>query len=133
MTNFEVMVKNNQNYVKEVLAGTVTLDELKRGLTGELKHDEFYCARDRDEMDFLNAEYVQPVLDSIEKEYLSNVIRPFKHNVENIRKSKCNGKYFIEINVKNYDHACLPFFSTNSDMYKGMKFNKKYTLKELGL
>lgn len=134
MTNFEAIVKNNPNYVKEVLACVMSVDEIERVLTGELKHDNDYSARDKREMDFLNANYVQPVLDSIEKEYLSDVIRPFRNNVKSIRKSYCSGQYFIEINMKhNYDRVCLPYFSTNSEMYKGMKARENYTLKDLGL
>ena len=134
MTNFEAIVKNNPTYVKEVLACVMSVDEIERALAGELKHDSDYSTRDKREMNFLNANYVQPVLDAIEKEYLSNVIRPFKHNVKSIRKSCCSGQYFIEINMKhNYDRVCLPYFSTNSEMYKGMKARENYTLKELGL
>lgn len=135
MTNFEAIIKNNPGYVKEVIAGSVSLGELKRSLTGELKHKNFYTRRrNGHEMDFLNAEYVRPTLDSIEKKYLSDVIRPFKHNVKSIRKSCCSGQYFIEINmVHNYDCVCLPYFSTKSGMYKGMELNKLYTLEELGL
>lgn len=135
MTNFEAIVKNNPNYVKEVLACVMSVDEIESVLTGELKHDKDYntCC-DKREMDFLNAEYVVPVLDNIEKKYLSDVIKPFKHNVKSIRKSYCSGQYFIEINMKhNYDRVCLPYFSTNSEMYKGMKARENYTLKELGL
>lgn len=135
MTNFEVIVNNNPGYIKEVIANTLTLDELKRGLTGELKHDRFYNERkNKREMDFLNAEYVAPILDDIEKKYLSDVIRPFKHNVKSIRKVYCSGRYYIEINMKhNYDRVNLPYFSINSEMYKGMKARVNYTLNELGL
>ena len=134
MTNFEAIVKYNPNYVKEVIACTTSLDELKRGLTGELKHDEFYSARDKREMDFLNADYIHPVLNNIEKKYLSDVIRPFKHNVKSIKKSCCSGQYFIEINmVQANDRVLLPYFNTESEMYKGMKERVNYTLKELGL
>lgn len=134
MTNFEAIVKNNPNYVKEVLACVMSVDEIERALTGELKHDSDYSTRDKREMNFLNANYVHPVLDAIEKEYLSNVIRPFKHNVKSIRKSICSGQYFIEINMEDFhDRVTLPYFSTNSEMYKGMKERVNYTLKELGL
>lgn len=134
MTNFEAIVKNNPNYVKEVLACVMSVDEIERVLTGELKHDNDYSARDKREMDFLNANYVYPVLDSIEKEYLSDVIRPFRNNVKSIKKSICSGQYFIEINMEDFhDRVTLPYFSTNSEMYKGMKERVNYTLKELGL
>jgi hypothetical protein len=135
MTNFEAIVKNNPGYVKEALAANIPLDDLKCATTGELKHDDFYNnVGDKREMDFLNAEYVAPILDDVERKYLSDVIRPFKNRVRTIQKSRCSGQYFIEINiVQNYDRFCLPYFSAESDMYKGMELNKVYTLKELGL
>lgn len=135
MTNFEAVVKNNPQFVKEVIASYVSLGELKRSLTGELKHKNFYTRRkDGYEMDFLNAEYIKPVLDDIEKKYLSDIIRPFRHNVKNIRKAVCSGKYFIEINMKEAcDRVWLPYFAKNSEMYSGMKENKSYSLDELGL
>lgn len=135
MTNFEVLVKNNPGYVKEALAANIPLDDLKCATTGELKHDDFYNnVGDKREMDFLNTEYVQPVLDNVEKKYLSDVIRPFKHKVKSIRKTKCDSLYYIEINMmRAYDRVCLPYFSRDSDMYKGMELNKVYTLNDLGL
>lgn len=135
MTNFEVIVKNNPGYLKEVIASLTYLDDLKRATTGELKHDGWYDKEvDRDEMNFLNAEYVQPVLDNVEKKYLSDVIRPFRNRVKSIRKTKCDSLYYIEINMAyNCDRICLPYFSRDSDMYKGMELNKVYTLNDLGL
>lgn len=137
MTNFEVIVKNNPGYLKEVIASLTYLDDLKRATTGKLKHDDWYDAeKDGREMDFLNAEYVAPVLDDIEKKYLSDVIRPFKNRVKDIMKSKStySEQYYIEIKMlQACDRVLLPYFSTKSGMYKGMELNKRYTLKELGL
>lgn len=136
MTNFEVIIKEHPQYVKEALACTTTIDEFKRVLAGELEHDECYrVPEDKKEMNFLDAEYVaKPVLDDIERKYLSIVIRPFKNRVKSIRKTKCDGLYYIEINMaRAYDRVCLPYFSRNSNMYKGMELNKVYTLEELGL
>jgi hypothetical protein len=132
MTNFEALVKNNPQYVKELLAGLLTLDILKSALTGELEHDICYKERDKREMDFLNAEYVAPVLDDIEKKYLSDVIRPFRDKVTGIKKS-CNGdNYYICIYVGN-EFITLPDFKEKSGMYKGMIPRNLYTLEELGL
>lgn len=137
MTNFETIVKNNPQFVKEVLACTTSIYDFKRALTGELKHYECYnITDDKKEMDFLNAECIPLVLDTIEKEYLSNVIRPFKHKVKYIMKSKSSysEQYYIEIKmVLTHDRVLLPYFSAKSEMYKGMELNKRYTLKELGL
>ena len=136
MTNFETIVKNNPQFVKEVLACTTSIYDFKRALTGELKHDECYNITDKKEMDFLNAECIPLVLDAIEKEYLSDVIRPFKRKVKYIMKSKSSysEQYYIEIKMTQAcDRVLLPYFSAKSEMYKGMKLNKRYTLKDLGL
>lgn len=73
------------------------------------------------------------ILDDAEKEYLKNVIKPFKDKISNISKEpSILGKEFICINFKNEEFMCFPYFEKNT-MYKGMKANKEYTLKELGL
>ena len=74
------------------------------------------------------------ILDEEEKKYLSAVIRPFKNRIKTITKRKrvIGGKSYIRIYLKNDDTSCLPDFDTNT-MYKGMKEDKEYTLKELGL
>ena len=135
MTNFEVIMKEHPQFVKECLAHTRVQGVLQAVVEGKHEHDSWYDKEeDRDEMNFLNAEYVQPVLDNVEKKYLSDVIRPFKHKVKSIRKTKCDNLYYIEINMaRAYDRVCLPYFSSDSDMYKGMKLNKVYTLNDLGL
>lgn len=80
----------------------------------------------------------ESILDEAEKKYLSDVIRPFKKDVKSIRLEKFDvieydGKQtFIRINMKNTDTCDLPCFKIGT-MYKGMKLNVSYTLKELGL
>ena len=90
--------------------------------------------------------YEEPVLDEKEKEYLSAVIKPFRDRVFYIQKVKTTNldDQFIFIRVKRYDceenerestkyeYIDLPYFKANT-MYKNMKGNKKYSLKELGL
>lgn len=77
------------------------------------------------------------ILDKIEKEYLSAIIKPFKNRINYIKKNKFNDKYFIFINIKSdltrnkIEHITLPFFQNN--MYKGMEAGKEYTLADLGL
>ena len=72
------------------------------------------------------------VLDAKEKEYLSAVIRPFKGRVDYIKKFDITGKEFICIYLKNDEDIDFPYFKKGT-MYKGMKLDKRYTLKELGL
>lgn len=80
------------------------------------------------------------ILDKEEKEYLSTVIKPFRNRVESIQKKYYLGKEYIKINIKAkiqgnsslIDDILLPYFKQGT-MYKGMKLQKEYTLKELGL
>ena len=79
------------------------------------------------------------ILDKEEKEYLSAVIKPFKNKEEVaivISKVAMCGVESLEISIKrNFDFEtilCFPPFEKGT-MYKGMKPNKYYTLKELGL
>ena len=73
----------------------------------------------------------EPILDDKEKEYLSNVIRPFKDKVRCIVKRSVSSEEYITIALKD-DYIYLPDFKKNT-MYKNMKLAKKYTLEELGL
>lgn len=78
----------------------------------------------------------KPIIDDIEKEYLSAVIKPFRDKISEIVKLNYeNDKEFIGIEVNQFyhcEHISLPSFEKGT-MYKGMKNNKKYTLEELGL
>ena len=81
----------------------------------------------------------KPILDKKEKEYLSNVIKPFRDRVIVIVKGTIqgyNGKEFISFLVQSpelcKEYFSLPMFDIGT-MYKGMKSDKKYTLEELGL
>lgn len=73
----------------------------------------------------------KPILDDIEKRYLSNVIKPFRNRVKYIAKYEDCGKELIYINLE-YEEISLPYFEPNT-MYKGMELDKGYTLEELGL
>lgn len=74
------------------------------------------------------------ILDKAEKRYLRGIIIPFKDKVTCIRKSRnlVESLEFISIELKEEASICLPYFEPNT-MYKGMKLQKEYTLKELGL
>lgn len=77
------------------------------------------------------------VLTDMEKEYLSNIIKPFRDSVVTIAKRNCYGDcaYFIQIKViqnKCPEYINLPYFEKGR-MYRGMEANKDYTLEELGL
>ena len=83
------------------------------------------------------------ILDKEEKEYMSNVVKPFRKRIINISKivdrydenSRLESIQIVlrqPINNELFDYVELPYFKKGT-MYKGMKLNKEYTLKELGL
>lgn len=73
------------------------------------------------------------ILDEEEKEYLSNVIKPFRDKIEYIIKNSSfsSEEEYISISLLR-ENLCLPYFKKRT-MYKGMEEKKKYTLEELGL
>ena len=78
----------------------------------------------------------KPILDEVEKEYLSSIIKPFRKRVEFIVKRSVQQYEYIEIAYRELNtiigNAFFPLFAENT-MYKNMKINKEYTLDELGL
>lgn len=126
MTNFEYYI-----------AG----DKAKKGWEAFLKTAPFRTGgRAIDKYNnWLLEEHEEPILDDIEKEYLSNVIKPFRNRVSSIAKVKdltfSDLNYYIDIHIDNNDDdfCFLPSFKSSTGMYKNMEVNRKYTLKELGL
>lgn len=75
-----------------------------------------------------------PILDDVERRYLSAVIRPFKDRVGCICKTYYTSEYqhiYIVLRDCNYN-MYLPIFKKGT-MYKGMEFGRSYSLEELGL
>lgn len=83
---------------------------------------------------WLLSEYKEPILDEVERKYLSEVIRPFRKEIDTISKFHTwdNGKQYICIELKYMRYCTLPVFPKGT-MYKGMEDGKHYSLKELGL
>ena len=71
------------------------------------------------------------ILDEEEKEYLSNVIKPFRDKVKFIVKKDFYSKEYIAICLPDEDIG-FPSFEKGT-MYKGMEERRGYTLEELGL
>lgn len=105
----------------------------------KIKHEKYPhdCCNNCDKcyddcIKWLAEEFKEPVLDEVERKYLSDVIKPFGHRVSYIVK-RLNGRgYYIAIVVNNFDVMILPYFTRNT-MYKGMTVDRKYKLKELGV
>ena len=78
----------------------------------------------------------KPILDDIEKEYLSNIIKPFRYKVKYIIKNKIDDKYeYISIIYRDNTgdwYLNFPNFKKGV-MYKCMEIGKRYTVEELGL
>lgn len=83
---------------------------------------------------WLEQEYKPPIIDDVEKAYLSAVIKPFRKRIKYIEKidhSTVNNDQCLCIALAN-DYCGFPNFKKGT-MYKGMRTGKRYTLKELGL
>ena len=83
---------------------------------------------------WLLEEAKEPVLDDVEREYLSAVIKPFRKMIAYIVKAQDfdDGKQCIRIILQNGDGMHFPYLDDDA-MYKGMEVNKEYSLEELDL
>ena len=87
-------------------------------------------------LEWLNQEYKEPILDDVEREYLSEVIKPFRKRVNHIAKISSisqPGEQLIRIALDDLFYINFPYFNTNTGMYKGMESDRLYSLEELGL
>ena len=96
--------------------------------------DEFCKKCLCESLEWLNQEYKDPILDDVERGYLSAVIKPFRKKISCIRKSKDSrkGKNYIKFEFCDGDRMFFPNLS-NDEMYKGMELDRNYTIEELGL
>ena len=85
-------------------------------------------------MKWLLEEYKEPVLDDLEREYLSATIKPFRKMIAYSVKAHDfdDGKQCIRIILQNGDGMHFPYLDDDA-MYKGMEVNKEYSLEELDL
>ena len=77
----------------------------------------------------------KPILDEVEKRYLSRVIRPWRDKVEYIRKINFDDEdEFIVIIYRERESKAMPLpCFKKGTMYKGMEVGKEYSLEDLGL
>lgn len=86
-----------------------------------------------DFFNWLEQEYKPPILNDVEKAYLSAVIKPFRDRVKYITKYIYPAKEeYLLIVMCNGERMSFPTFKKET-MYKGMQVYKEYTLEELGL
>ena len=117
----------------DVLNLYCTVNEIRTGCDDcpEWRNCRECCLKN---LEWLNQEYKEPILDDVEREYLSAVIKPFRKKILCIRKNKDprKGKNYIKIEFCDGDRMFFPNLS-NNEMYKGMENDRNYTLEELGL
>ena len=128
-------MKNIEKYKKEVYEAIVLTNSDKLLVRAGIKFNPF-VDNYREYKDrlfvWLFEEYEEPVLDNVERKYLSAVIKPFKGDVDYICKRLNHGGYYIAIVSNGSDVMKLPYFPNNK-MYKGMELDRRYKLRELGL
>ena len=110
---------NNNEYLKLSNKGNLCLFD---------SHNKFI-----EMLEFYNESIKQEtLLDDVEREYLSYVIKPFRDRIAKIRKMNLHGGYEYLVIYMAEEISCLPSFKEGT-MYKGMATMKFYTLEELGL
>lgn len=119
--------------------GKILFYELK--IRGKTIHQQIYpcgvfaCDAMEGMVGWLEEEYVPDILTEKEKAYLSAVIKPFRENIESVKKLEnyyTAQEYIRIVMKKGTDYCSLPWFRKGT-MYKGMEAYKEYTLEELGL
>ena len=147
------------NYMEQVaeLLGVELGEKFKINFHGDISSDEYYIDENsiHEVCDGRVNDYCYPLLIALlngtdtvvklpkniltenEKEYLLSIIRPFRNRVECISKYDYRSKYeYIKIKYNEiYDAQFsinLPCFEKGT-MYTGMKVDKTYSLRELGL
>lgn len=122
----------NENYKEP---GNIIF-EIRKKIDESIKSDRYYSPSTYtdDILEWMAQPYKKPILDEVEKKYLSAVIKPFRKKVKHIAIwDTCNGfKQFVHIKLYDEDCINLPNFKPNA-MHKGMELHKEYTLEELGL
>lgn len=136
-------MKNKEKYNLNELAiktiETLSGHKIKVFHKDKIIYERTYLVNKNNEdlLDFFNwleEEYKPPILDDVEKAYLSAVIKPFRKRIKRIEKISNNficGKQFLCVELTT-DNLTFPVFEKGT-MYKGMEANKRYTLEELGL
>ena len=139
MTNAEWCIKNGYKFSDLwIVRDCLDDDDYERTYIITISGKDLYKYITTNELSYLEVmlkwldmEHEEPILDDVEREYLSAVIKPFRDKVKYIAKKNLACKEYIHIHV-NADNVTLPCFKKGT-MYKGMEPGHSYTLKELGL
>lgn len=135
-TNLEHYKKElGKIFYEELRNAPAVFDKVKKNLDSNIRSQYGQTYAD-DILEWMSRPYKEPILEEDERNYLSNVIRPFKENVCTVYKRKFYSYSgltyeYIVVKLRN-DKWGFPKF-VEGTMYKGMEVNKEYSLKELGL
>ena len=135
-------MKNIEKYYDEIKHKLQTTDVLNLYCTvNEIRTGCDDCPEGRNcrecclkNLEWLNQEYKDPIIDDVEREYLSAVIKPFRKKVDHIvKRTSTQEEQYIRIVLCNLERMNFPNFNTNTGMYKGMEDERLYSLEELGI
>ena len=87
-------------------------------------------------LDILTGKYEiikQPILNEAEREYLRNIIKPFRDKVKTIIRLDYYYKSEYDFIQIEYDRDLGQVILKSDIMYNSMKLGREYTLEELGL
>ena len=135
-------MKNIEKYYDEIKHKLQTTDVLNLYCTvNEIRTGCDDCPEGRNcrecclkNLEWLNQEYKEPILDDVEREYLSAVIKPFRKKVDHIvKRTSTQEEQYIRIVLCNLERMNFPYFNKNTGMYKRMEADRLYSLEELGL
>lgn len=120
-----------------ILAYKIKPDKEKYGYGNVICSDlvpVFESIRHGDEPVSIESIVHPPILDDVERRYLSAVIRPFRDSIKYVSRQNADDKSFIFIRFfdDNDIDMCFPYFKKGT-MYKGMEIDRRYKLEELGL
>lgn len=123
-------ITNWEKAREEMELGEIYMCKAICRIRGKEDCNDFTCGQCKE---WLEQPYVEKeILDKIEKEYLTTVIKPFRNKVKYITKDIVHHGEFISIGLKKETDVMFPYFKEGT-MYKGMKLHKHYTLEELNL
>ena len=131
-TNLEHYLPELKRTVQEAYGRPVQIfDTIQKTINPEIEHNNSDYTSDI--LEWMAQQYREPLLKPEEKKYLREVIRPFRKEVNGIKKLTDSVRYrdFILIQVGD-DYLTFPSFEKGT-RYKGMEYYKAYKPEELGL
>lgn len=103
-----------------------------------IKNDCVHCKECKTKtIEWLCSEYKEPILTEKEKAYLKNVIKPFGDCIAYVSKFATSKLDFLSIYISTSKEKVrsfeIPLMYDLESMFKNIKYDKEYSLEELGL